>query len=179
MTKTANKQITQAYVQTRGHAPASVTLVHNCPQPGWYADGEYLGRNLQEALITLTGRRNVWGSNGEAWTSKEGWVYLLHFDHPIGSDKQKAQHYLGYTSKENVDERLTKHQLGVGAALPNEAYRQGIGFTLVRKWRGNRQLEKKLKNHGHLPRLCWICQHAGKGQDKRSKYYKALLNMEK
>lgn len=183
MTVKASEQIIRAIQDGWGVTPHDLYLDRDgvaTGRPGWIAEINqekvWLGRNLQEALAHVrdeSGNKGIEWAEPE-WTSPEGWVYLLHFDRPIGAGVQKAQHYLGYTSKDDIDERLTKHQLGTGAALPREANRLGIGFTLTRKWRGNRKLEKKLKDNGHLPRLCSICQHTGQGQQKGRKYYKAI-----
>lgn len=86
-----------------------------------------------------------------------GYVYLLHFARPI-SDRHTCQHYLGYTT--DLPTRLCLHRAGSGARLCAVAKERGIGFTLVRVWRGDRTLERALKNRKNAPRLCYCCNHS-------------------
>ena len=79
-------------------------------------------------------------------------VYLLHFERPY----RHARHYLGYAK--NVDERLRAHRVGAGARLMEVVTEAGIGFTLARTWRGDRKLERRLKNQHNAPRLCPVCR---------------------
>lgn len=86
-----------------------------------------------------------------------GYVYLLHFDRPI-SDKHTCQHYIGFAL--DVPARLALHRAGSGARLCQVAKERGIGFHLVRTWRGDRNLERALKNRKNAPRLCYCCNGA-------------------
>lgn len=86
-------------------------------------------------------------------------VYLIH----IQSKIHHAQHYLGYTAMESVDDRLKYHRNGNGAKLLRYANLQGIKFAVVRVWEcGNyreaAKLERKLKNRKESPKLCPVCQ---------------------
>jgi len=91
-----------------------------------------------------------------------GYIYLLHFvgeaaafrHRPI-SPKHTCQHYLGYTT--DLAARLAAHRAGTGARLCEVAKERGIGFHLARVWRGDRHLERKLKNRKSSPRLCYCC----------------------
>lgn len=83
-----------------------------------------------------------------------GYVYLLHFDSPI-SPRHTAQHYLGWTYC--LPARIQKHWHGAGARLTAVAKERGIGFKVVRVWRGGRRLERRLKARHDAPRLCPVC----------------------
>jgi hypothetical protein len=88
-----------------------------------------------------------------------GTVYLIHFDRPIGdldNPRGQARHYLGYT--EDLDARLAAHRSGNGARLMEVLAERGIGWRLVRTWRGGRDLERRLKDRHNSPRLCPICR---------------------
>ena len=86
------------------------------------------------------------------------YIYLLHFDEAIGSDKArgKAQHYIG--SAYNLSSRMQQHMTGRGARLTQVLKERGIGFTIARIWPGDRRFERKLKNRKQAPRLCPICR---------------------
>jgi hypothetical protein len=81
-------------------------------------------------------------------------IYLLHFDKPI-SPAHTCRHYLGYT--DDLQRRIAEHRAGTGARLVQVANERGIGFEVVRVWRGDRGQERKLKNRKEGPTLCPIC----------------------
>ncbi len=88
-----------------------------------------------------------------------GFVYLLHFDKRIGdlnNPRGQAQHYIGYA--ENVPARMKRHREGNGAKIMAFLAREGIGFTLVRVWIGDKDLEKRLKRQHNARRFCPICR---------------------
>jgi len=85
-------------------------------------------------------------------TSVTGTVYLTHFDRPY----RHAGHYLGWTS--DLDSRLAAHRNGTGARLMEVIKEAGIGFQLVRTWKGTRKLERQLKNRGGHARVCPVCR---------------------
>lgn len=82
-----------------------------------------------------------------------GTVYLLHFDQPLAH----ARHYLGYTSR-SLKARLAEHESGNGARLMEVISQAGITWRLVRTWKGDRKLERQLKNRHEGPRLCPLCR---------------------
>ena len=82
-----------------------------------------------------------------------GTVYLLHFDRPY----KHARHYLGYTSKA-LKARLLRHEAGSGARLMEVIVGAGITFVVARTWKGDKALERKLKNRKNAPRHCPICR---------------------
>lgn len=81
-----------------------------------------------------------------------GTIYLLHFERPYAH----ARHYLGFTF--NLDRRLEAHRNGRGARLIEVINDAGIGFFVVRTWRGGRALERSLKRRKNSPGLCPICR---------------------
>ncbi|MCT7984948.1 GIY-YIG nuclease family protein [Laspinema sp. A4] len=95
-------------------------------------------------------------------------VYLLHYDRPIGNPQQAngmAQHYLGYTR--NLSQRLQDHAQGKGAKLTAAFAEQGIEFECVRVWKnGTRSLERQLKRRHNHPQLCPICNPTLQNHDK-------------
>jgi predicted GIY-YIG superfamily endonuclease len=83
---------------------------------------------------------------------EKGTVYLIHFDEPL----HHARHYIGYAC--NVEGRLYYHRKGTGSKLLAACNRKGISYRIVREWRGDRTLERKLKNYKKAPQLCPICR---------------------
>jgi len=82
-------------------------------------------------------------------------IYLLHFDRPLNH----ARHYLG--SADDLAARLADHERGCGARLLAVLRERGIGWRLVRTWRGDRTQERRLKRYGgHGPALCPVCRAA-------------------
>jgi predicted GIY-YIG superfamily endonuclease len=84
-----------------------------------------------------------------------GMIYLLHFDTPF----HHAKHYLGF-AENSVEKRVERHQQGQGAALTKAAVAAGVKLELVRTWKGDRRLERQLKNRKNTPRLCPVCNPA-------------------
>ena len=80
-------------------------------------------------------------------------AYLLHFDTPI----YHAQHYLG--SCNDLSKRILRHKKGQGARLTQVCIERGIAFRVVRTWKGDRKMERKLKNRKNGRKLCPICDH--------------------
>jgi len=80
-------------------------------------------------------------------------VYLLHFSEPFGH----ARHYVGVTSRADVNERLAEHRSGRGARLCAYAVAAGIKLILARTWEGvPRFTELKLKGRGKR-KICPLC----------------------
>lgn len=88
----------------------------------------------------------------------KGFVYMLHFETPICPGRHTCQHYIGYA--DDIAARLQAHETGHGARLTQVARALGIGWRVVRLWRGDRGLERTLKNRKYGPRLCPICGRA-------------------
>lgn len=84
-----------------------------------------------------------------------GFVYLLHFDRPIAPGRSTTQHYIGYAA--DLAARLQEHATGHGARLTQVAVQRGIGWQVARLWRGDRKLERRLKDRKEAPQLCPCC----------------------
>jgi predicted GIY-YIG superfamily endonuclease len=79
-------------------------------------------------------------------------VYLIHTETKLAH----AGHYLGFS--DNLAARIACHEHGNGAKLMAAFARNDIRWAVVRVWPdGDRELERKLKNQHHGPRLCPIC----------------------
>ena len=80
-------------------------------------------------------------------------VYLLH----IEPSYRHARHYVGYTARGQVGDRLQEHQDGQGAVLTRHAVRAGCKLVLARVWKdAPRKFELRIKGRGLKP-LCPIC----------------------
>jgi hypothetical protein len=87
-------------------------------------------------------------------------VYLLHFSEPLGDTDNPhgtAQHYLGYADDGNLETRMERHKAGQGAAIMRAVAEAGISFTVARTWKGDRHLERKLKDRHNARLLCPEC----------------------
>lgn len=83
----------------------------------------------------------------------KGTVYLIHFSRPLSH----ATHYLGFTDKENIDQRIARHRKGQGARILKVCNRLGIRWHVARVWFGvDRQFERQKKGCGKA-RLCPVC----------------------
>lgn len=87
-------------------------------------------------------------------------IYLIHFDKPF----HHARHYVGFTAKDQVDERLKEHRRGTGAKILRALNECGIGYQVVRLWYGDRDFERRIKNQNNTGRYCPVCQN-GKERD--------------
>lgn len=92
----------------------------------------------------------------------KGWVYLLHFSRPVGTEgRGSAQHYIGFTEREDVLDRLVEHLSCSGAAsrLVRHAIAAGVDVTLawVSPERVTLREEYRLKNRGSAKRWCPHC----------------------
>lgn len=98
--------------------------------------------------------------------SRPTWVYLIHFESPIGnpdSPHGTAQHYLGTTS--DLARRLGEHSRGESThctRIMAAVHAAGVGWALARTWErpdgDGYELERKLKNWKNHRKLCPICQ---------------------
>jgi predicted GIY-YIG superfamily endonuclease len=81
-------------------------------------------------------------------------VYLLHFERRVSN----AQHYLGFTNDERLEQRLTEHVSGRGAKLVKRVLEQGVAIYLARVFpQLNANDERRLKTASHFDKLCPIC----------------------
>jgi len=101
-----------------------------------------------------------------------GIIYLYHLDAPLDlAHPGQPRHYLAFCEFGNLPERDATHRSGkrwthdhngelkhTGAALfLAVAVARGIGFQVVRTWRGTREDESRLKAWKDAPSLCPIC----------------------
>lgn len=82
----------------------------------------------------------------------QGTVYLIHFEGKVGG---RAEHYVGWTT--DLAARVQAHIDGSGSKLMAEVVRLGLGWNVVRTWRGSRTDERRLKNRKRRSLLCPIC----------------------
>lgn len=99
-------------------------------------------------------------------------VYLLHFIDSQGHTLKlagHASHYLGYTPDArpgHMNSRLVKHLCGRGARITRAVVQAGGSFLWVPlDPKGDRKLERKLKNRRNHRRLCPICKAEGRNLD--------------
>jgi predicted GIY-YIG superfamily endonuclease len=80
-----------------------------------------------------------------------GEVYIIH----LHSKFAHAQHYVGFSKK--VEKRLFHHRKGTGATFLLRALEAGISFTLVVRFAGTKNDERRLKNTNNTKDYCPIC----------------------
>jgi predicted GIY-YIG superfamily endonuclease len=80
-------------------------------------------------------------------------VYVIQFEHPIGSEKHQAQFYIGYCSDGREQARLKEHQAGRGANITRFVASQGIRMQIVAIFPGYREEEKRLKAQKNTRRI--------------------------
>lgn len=86
-----------------------------------------------------------------------GTLYILCFTPAYVSGKKSAKHYLGFTSKNDVRERLWEHLRGNGNGLVLAAKKAGCKIEVVWTREGTRNDERWRKNSGHWNELCPQC----------------------
>lgn len=67
-----------------------------------------------------------------------------------------ARHYSGWTS--DLDERISLHRRGQGAAILRALVAAGGTFEVVATWQGTRYDERRFKRNGHFERRCPTCK---------------------
>lgn len=82
-------------------------------------------------------------------------IYLLHFDTPIGGKR----HYMGSCEEVEFAKRMRRHQTGGGSRFTTEAHRKGIGFHVGGLWQHpDRSLERTMKATHQHKLHCTICR---------------------
>lgn len=93
-------------------------------------------------------------------------VYLLHLQQPMSRGISptgralQAGHYIGFTEKDELGDRMARHMAGNGAAMLRAAVQRNIAWQIARIWKGPRAtrcFERQLKKRKEAPRLCPIC----------------------
>ncbi|OKH45319.1 hypothetical protein NIES2101_26805 [Calothrix sp. HK-06] len=82
--------------------------------------------------------------------------YLIKLSEPLGSNKHKAQYYLGATK--NLSQRFKEHCSGVGARFTQAAVERGIKLEIVHVWytrtaKDAYHLERKLRRQKNNRKL--------------------------
>ena len=94
---------------------------------------------------------------GKQWNhkSKYGVIYLIHFERPY----KGVQHYMGWVMNGEIGRRMLEHEEGNGKSSPliRAVQVAGIAWTVVRTWKGTRNLERQLKKTKNSPRMCPLC----------------------
>lgn len=89
-------------------------------------------------------------------STPRGTVYVLHFDRPVGTERQQAQHYVGFTT--DPDQRFEDHVRGNGARLVQVAMERGASIAVAIEIRGVDQTwEYRMKNRGSMRKVCPHC----------------------
>ena len=81
-------------------------------------------------------------------------VYILHFDKPF----HHARHYVGYTGRADVKERFEEHFTPKGNPLVRAAHKAGIKIIVTRTMKGDRSLERQIKDTHNTSRFCPCCK---------------------
>ena len=86
-------------------------------------------------------------------TDVPGTIYLICMSRRY----EHARHYLGWTGKDDVEERLGHHRAGNGSRLLRAAVQCGIELEVVRTWRGTRGDERVMHRRRSNVRYCPRC----------------------
>jgi hypothetical protein len=96
-----------------------------------------------------------------------GWIYLIHFDQPIGNDgnhgRNKAQHYWGHAAPGRLMSQLEAERTeekwpnGSAAAVLAHLRRQGIDWHVADLQPGSYADEQRVKRRGHAASHCPTC----------------------
>ena len=81
----------------------------------------------------------------------KGYVYFLKFSAPLGSERHRAQYYIGFA--ESVEQRFAEHCAGRGAAITRAAIERGYKLMLLGWVEGDRRLERKFKNRKNTKKV--------------------------
>lgn len=83
-------------------------------------------------------------------------IYILKFSHPIGNPakpKGQAGYYIGWCPDDGLEDRLSEHSRGQGAAITRAVVERGFRLELVSTLPGTRDDERKLKRQKNTPRI--------------------------
>lgn len=93
-------------------------------------------------------------------------LYLLHSTVRLGTvGRNSAEHYVGTSEPEHLQERLHQHRIGHSGVKIIAAYlRAGGSLLLTGLWlEGGTEDEIRVKKHGHLEERCAYCIAQKKG----------------
>lgn len=83
-----------------------------------------------------------------------GTIYVLHIEPPY----RHAAHYVGWTGKNDVAERLADHYAGRGSPLVRAAVAAGCDVRLTNTFPGTRTDERRCKDTHKRDRFCGRCR---------------------
>jgi len=86
---------------------------------------------------------------------RRGYVYILHFDQPIGTERKQAQHYTGWSRY--LPARIEAHRQRRGAKIMRFVVSIGISFSIGFIGPGSPAFETKIKRQKNARRFCLIC----------------------
>lgn len=100
-------------------------------------------------------------------------VYLIHLDKPLRIGRIVFRHYIGFTHKGNLVQRMIDHRTGSkGSKFLKLARRRGITWHLARVWPGDRKEERRIKNMGGASRSCPSCGIVPAAERQASREYR-------
>lgn len=94
----------------------------------------------------------------------QGTVYLIHLERKLAH----SQHYLGWAHTARLEARLRHHARGTGARFMAAVGEAGIPWAVARTWKGDRYLERRLKNRKGAGRFCPVCLGRSSSADATS-----------
>lgn len=83
-------------------------------------------------------------------------IYILCFERPF----KHARHYVGFTKRNDVAERVEQHLKGQGSPLLRAVVAAGIPVVLATSFEGTRDDERTLKNCKNAAFFCPRCRKA-------------------
>lgn len=92
-------------------------------------------------------------------------VYILEFSQALGSVKHSAQLYIGSCRDDLLEERISQHRAGIGAAITRAAVQRGYQLNVVALFPGGRQEERQLKRQKNARRFVQRAQRSGATYD--------------
>lgn len=90
-------------------------------------------------------------------------IYLIHIEPAF----KHARHYIGFTSRDDVNLRLNEHKNGTGSIMLRHAVRAGCELILANTWQGDRTAERRMKKQKNSKRFCPICKGRVNHADNR------------
>jgi predicted GIY-YIG superfamily endonuclease len=82
-------------------------------------------------------------------------VYIVRLSRPIGSEKHRAQYYIGLSK--DPEARLNEHKAGRGSRFLAAAHQQGVDMEIIHTFPGTRTDEKRLKAQKGVER--WLIRN--------------------
>lgn len=78
---------------------------------------------------------------------RSGYVYFIRLSVPLGNERHSARIYVGFAhSQDALVKRMKAHLQGRGAKFTRASVERGVGFSVIGVVRGNRDMERWIKN---------------------------------